>query len=120
MEAVSASAISRMRVAEVLRSLLKLYEGNSGSSLRTRLTRRYQTLLTPSETCPFSVPCQIGLPRSVRNTMSCGTERVSGTHPERVSGTHLGFQDGRSGQEWQLGVHSVFRSFLDFIDSRNR
>ena len=49
-----------------------------------------------------------------------GTERVSGTRPERVSGTHLGFQDGRSGQEWQLGVHSVFRSFLDFIDSRKR
>ena len=30
----------------------------------------------------------------------CGTERVSGTHPERVSGTHLGFQNGHSGQEW--------------------
>jgi hypothetical protein len=38
---------------------------------------------------------------------SGGTERVSGTHPERVSGTHLDFQNGRSGQEWQLGFTPI-------------
>ena len=44
----------------------------------------------------------------------------NGAHPERVRRTHLGVQDGRFGQERQLGFHSDFRLFLAFIDSRKR
>ncbi len=49
-----------------------------------------------------------------------GTERAKLTHPERAKLTHPRFENGRSGQERQLGFHSDFRLFLDFIDSRKR
>src|SRR5271157_3094341 len=49
-----------------------------------------------------------------------GTERARLTHPERAKLTHPRFENGRSGQERQLGFHSDFRLFLDFIDSRKR
>jgi hypothetical protein len=55
-----------------------------------------------------------------RFVLSFGTERVRGTHPERLRGAHLVLEDGRSGQERQLGFHSAFRLFLLFIDSRKR
>src|SRR5271157_985382 len=53
-------------------------------------------------------------------TTHIGTERARLTHPERAKLTHPRFENGRSGQERQLGFHSDFRLFLDFIDSRKR
>jgi hypothetical protein len=52
--------------------------------------------------------------------MSDGTERARLTHPERAKLTHPHFENGRSGQERQLGFHFDFRLFLDLIDSRKR
>jgi hypothetical protein len=49
-----------------------------------------------------------------------GTERENRTHPERLERTHLGVHDGRVGQERRFNVHSDFRFFLAFIDSRKR
>ena len=63
---------------------------------------------------------EVGTKLVVMSHIQGGTERVSGTHFERVSGTHLDFQSGHSGQEWQIRLHSDFRPFLDFIDSRKR
>jgi hypothetical protein len=48
------------------------------------------------------------------------TDRLKVTHPDRPKVTHLVFEDGRSGQERQLGFQADFRPFLDFIDSRKR
>jgi hypothetical protein len=49
-----------------------------------------------------------------------GTDLLEVTHPDLLKVTHLVFEDGRSGQERQLGFQADFRPFLDFIDSRKR
>ena len=53
-------------------------------------------------------------------TVTDGTERIKGPTLSALRGTHLVLEDGRSGQERQLGSHSAFRFFLLFIDSRKR
>ena len=49
-----------------------------------------------------------------------GNDRLSGAHPDRLRETHLGRLKWPLWARAAALVHSAFRPFLVFIDSRNR
>jgi hypothetical protein len=95
-------------VNEIARSVVQTLEGRGIRAMNPAMGFPMEMDQFPGKVWvvshkPVAVAAGLGMMGIHRNVIHDGAERVSGDHPERVSGTHPLLEDGRSGQERQIG-----------------